>query len=678
MTTSVASQPNGTTAIEAHPSRPRSRDAIPIHHLLNSPPGDDFVPRFPIRDVPFGGTIEDDESSLVDAEDSPEASQWSEDQELHDPYVGAPDTAFEAFFDGLETLTFGHSMPTQDNILQPACLPAMAVLSSQAQALEPRAAEVRQALQITAAQIGNMYPECQDMLNLGPAIDQFTGAECDSLVNLFFDKYHRHCPIVHRPTFQPTLCPMPLFLSILSLGGMYAHSSDVLQRMKSLLDVIECYIFSLPGLRDEFTGSVDLSVAADEVENWRQFEAFQGAYLIIVAQYFSGNLAAKRRARRQRFTRVLDIARSFKLPMSQHPLFVAIPDELSFAKWVRNETRIRQMNIMLALDAAMAIFNNVPPRISFSELDLQLPCDMMYYEVASFSELTSRSIFPQGRPKLVDAFQNLFVAPAELANAYGFMKLNCWDMLLLIHCLYTHVWRQTYANPLLRSSPSTLQASAVILDPLKTAVRNWKTIWDDIRSSLTREEVKDMGFETSADSYWTITNLIVQRFEGKYRKEDSHSGSGPSITNGIASNDSNSMPPKLNISGHPTLIKQESIDRSMYAVPGSYVAVGMGNTMPIPSFPVNESMVGPVQNGYATPQISMQAMHYQMQSTSQPNQLSPLTNANGNLLAPMQVQSIGEAMPPPPHGKEALDFMPIETDFDSQGQHLRKILKRGR
>ena len=221
------------------------------------------------------------------------------------------------------------------------------------QLLEPRAHEVREVLQVTAGNFGTALPEASHMLQLGPAIDALTGLEVELLVNLFFSNYHRHCPVLHRPAFQPTVCPLPLLLAVMALGGMYAQDRVQVQRMRSLLDVIEAYIYGLPGLRDEYCSSFDLSVAPNEDILQSQFEIFQGAYLIVIAQYFSGNLAAKRRARRQRYTRVLDIARSFKLPVAQHDVFVAIPDEQSFTAWVRQESRIRQMNIMMAFDAAM-------------------------------------------------------------------------------------------------------------------------------------------------------------------------------------------------------------------------------------------------------------------------------------------------------------------------------------
>jgi hypothetical protein len=53
------------------------------------------------------------------------------------------------------------------------------------------------------------------------------------------------------------------------------------------------------------------------------------------------------------------------------------------------------------------------------------------------------------------------------------------------------------------------------LDPLKLAIRNWKAFWDKIRASIPPKELPEMGFEISADSYWTLTRLLVHCFETK-------------------------------------------------------------------------------------------------------------------------------------------------------------------
>ena len=247
--------------------------------------------------------------------DSPsEASHWSEDIEPYDPYAGAIDGGFDGFFDTLESMTFGGAILRPEGLPAGSGMLAMANDTTISQALEPRAQEIRHALSATAASFGNTLSEAQEMLQLGPIIDQISGAEVDFLVQLYFENYHRHCPVLHRPSFQPTLCPLPLLLSIMALGGMYAPEAAQVQRMRSLLDLIEAYTYSLPGLRDEYANSLNLAEASDPETLWHQFEIFQAAYLLVIAQYFSGNLCAKRRARRQRYTRVLDVRKSHTLP----------------------------------------------------------------------------------------------------------------------------------------------------------------------------------------------------------------------------------------------------------------------------------------------------------------------------------------------------------------------------
>lgn len=300
---------------------------------------------------------------------------------------------------------------------------------------------------------------------------------------------------------------------------------------------------------------------------------------------------------------------------------------------------------MHAFDTAMGIFQNVPPRISFSELDVQLPCDSIYFELSSHSEMISRATFPKPKMKLVDAFQKLFVAPSDLPSAVKEDAFNCWDMLLLIHCLYTYVWRQTVswpcsversvsvvlprrhmerpwctcthlltqlqvANPLLRASPSALYAPSNILDPLKLAIQNWKTIWDEIRIKLTREQMCHMGFETSADSYWTLTKLIVHRFDAK-------SSSSPREAHSASSSVS-----------YPS---------------GATTTVNVGGMQIF----VNDEVMAEPRNGVSD-------------------------------VASGSTPGIATAMGGTKEEWSMLDFMPIDTDCDSQGAHLRKILKRAR
>ena len=81
--------------------------------------------------------------------------------------------------------------------------------------------------------------------------------------------------------------------------------------------------------------------------------------------------------------------------------------------------------------------------------------------------------------------------------------------------LYSFVWRQIFSNPLLRMSSTSISPSATVLDPLKLAISNWKAFWDEAKASISPKDLPQMGFETSADSYWTLARLLVHCFETK-------------------------------------------------------------------------------------------------------------------------------------------------------------------
>lgn len=305
---------NPQTILEDPRPQSQNRDAIPIHHLLNAPDGDDLAPRFPIRDTPPGQVGEEDETTLNgnEADDSSEASHWSEGYEQNDVFVGAPMPEFEgvnfdSFFGGFESLTFG-SYPLNNDL--PQMLGAAGPISASAMALEPRAYEIRQLLLGAIDRLAMEYPDHPQLPMLSTHIELFTHVEIDHCLGLFFSNYYRHCPILHRPSFQPTLIPESLLLTCVALGGMYSDPAKVAW-MKSLLDVIETFIFSLPSVKDEYFSPMgSLQVQDAEALNYH-FQTFQGAYLCVVVQYFSGNPEARRRARRNRFSTILSVSYPF-------------------------------------------------------------------------------------------------------------------------------------------------------------------------------------------------------------------------------------------------------------------------------------------------------------------------------------------------------------------------------
>jgi hypothetical protein len=286
----------------------KSHDHISINFLLNNPQNDDFAGRFPTRQTRAEETENSAGTSLPSQALAPEVPQWCDGLSTYNDFLAA-DMSFDSFFDNLEHLSFGAPLIHADS---PGLTHGRGECSNISSALEPRANEIKDRLRIAAATLDNLH-ETQSLKDLDSAIELIAPSEIEACIDLFFRYYHRHCPILHKPSFRPLAVPMPLLLAVMALGGMYYQDPDKVAWIRKLLNLIETYIYGLPGLRDEQEDGLDLSQAADDDILHQQFQTFQGAYLIIVAQYFSGGITARWRVRQQRFSRVLMVRLAYRL-----------------------------------------------------------------------------------------------------------------------------------------------------------------------------------------------------------------------------------------------------------------------------------------------------------------------------------------------------------------------------
>ena len=90
---------------------------------------------------------------------------------------------------------------------------------------------------------------------------------------------------------------------------------------------------------------------------------------------------------------------------------------------------------MLALDNAFGIFNNLPSRFSWSELDFDLPCQPEAFEAINYEDMLNRMIFPRKRPKVTDAFR-LFFSPSSQSTRFDPVEkgsLNMLDLQIIVH-----------------------------------------------------------------------------------------------------------------------------------------------------------------------------------------------------------------------------------------------------
>jgi hypothetical protein len=169
----------------------------------------------------------------------------------------------------------------------------------------------------------------------------FTPSKITKFVNLYFEFWHPHCPIVHQPTFNIDTAPIPMLLAVTVMGSMYSQADREVNTAKILLDLAELVIYSVDDLTDEFEIKQMLrgSIATTEsvTSSPMALAHLQAAYLMVVVQFWAGSMVSRKRAVETRFNIVVKIARRLGLTKTRHELDDSIDESL----WIQKESQIR-------------------------------------------------------------------------------------------------------------------------------------------------------------------------------------------------------------------------------------------------------------------------------------------------------------------------------------------------
>lgn len=301
-------------------------DRNSIGFLLNVPGEADFMQEFPKSTTMSPG--DSHITGLVDTERRHEAHAGNDPGGTVYQEYGhmVHENNLDVFLSNLEFQTFEQQtnnwqMPHENIILWSG--PEAIFLDRTA--LSHRAFEIREKLTYTATTMNPPHLPSNEILN---AIELITADNIAAYIKLYFRHWHKHAPMVHEATFNPCSAALPLVLALISLGGMVSlkqlellHLTDALQyskeledvnRLKMLFDTIEEYVYTIPALNDEYElpGRVYQIQGEDASPDWLQYqlEEVQGAYLIIVLQYWTGNAIGRTRVRQQRFIKYVSVS----------------------------------------------------------------------------------------------------------------------------------------------------------------------------------------------------------------------------------------------------------------------------------------------------------------------------------------------------------------------------------
>ncbi|KAL3487398.1 hypothetical protein BJX62DRAFT_228098 [Aspergillus germanicus] len=342
----------------------------------------------------------------------------------------------------------------------------------------------------------------------------------------FWSFWYPNCPIIHKPTFDVYDTPCTLLLSMTLIGASFAPEEGTHRNAKLWFDSAEELIFA----DEHFHGAVstgdrtadDFTIRRDAVK------ALQAAYLMCLLQNWEGDSNSKRRIRRVRFSMVTSIARELGFaPGSHHE---PTTEDDNWGRFVAKEEFNRTLAYIFLLDTAFVIFNNTPPKISVSELNIDSLCPEQCFQATTATDcFTSLAEQDKTMPISAFSFTGLVfrvcegdLSAAERAYIARLGKLNIFMVVSAFHTLLFH-------------ARNTLAPQAAIL-PIQQGLNNWKLIWAE-HESINTLDLKSLplvsplecwkrtGFMEYAPEYWTLAQAMILSVQQAQTMSDPKSSS---------------------------------------------------------------------------------------------------------------------------------------------------------
>ncbi|KAF2152399.1 hypothetical protein K461DRAFT_146169 [Myriangium duriaei CBS 260.36] len=404
----------------------------------------------------------------------------------------------------------------------------------------PNIIALREGLLITLAKL-NPHPQRLQELT---ADVQFLLApqRVRRFVHMYAKNWHPNCPLIHMATFDIENVTLTLLAAVVSMGAMYSVDRRELAAAKSILDLVEVFVFDTELFSNQMEirramenpGHADTKVPDD----WVSFQNFQAAYLNVVVQHWAGNKLARDRSMETRFSQIIRVARAMSLHKARH-----IPaHETHLSAWIQKECQIRTINIIHSIDCAFLFFHNYPCKLSFAEMECDLPCDELLFSSQNpFSEPNftfSRNI------TLRRSFEMLFDPNSHLPHGEHFRIL---DMFLLIHVLYAFiitrlVLRAPFGPPgpppahsdhygqaptpsdrhPQPNGPSLLSRTATnagldspdpVINRILAALSRWQEMWNTTWNATSKDGLVVAGFFKGSHKFYVVAHMVASKHE---------------------------------------------------------------------------------------------------------------------------------------------------------------------
>lgn len=145
----------------------------------------------------------------------------------------------------------------------------------------------------------NSFTHDQAYISIHDWLSFFSPVNLNRYLPLFWNRWHRHCPILHQATFELSNCSPLLFATMGLLGACMSSLRSDQEAARGMLDTVEELLFS----HSLFSESSILRLKdQDQFPSREQLQILQAACFMCLLQKWEGSAEAKLRIQRQRFT----------------------------------------------------------------------------------------------------------------------------------------------------------------------------------------------------------------------------------------------------------------------------------------------------------------------------------------------------------------------------------------
>ena len=188
-------------------------------------------------------------------------------------------------------------------------------------------------------------------------------------LGFYWALWHPNVNFVHKPSFDAVSAKPALLAAMALIGASVSPNMPDNEDARMWLNCVEEIVF----IDDDFNSDLNYPASNNMTIHRPKLQALQAAYIVCLYQNWEGSDSSKSRIRRFRFANLVSTARDIGITTATHLNYsMLVRADFQWKEFAAREELIRLFTWIFLLDTAFVIFNNLPPRMVFKEMNIHM------------------------------------------------------------------------------------------------------------------------------------------------------------------------------------------------------------------------------------------------------------------------------------------------------------------